>query len=164
MLRSAYPPGGDRLDFPDTPQGACGPAKTATPIPIAFLDQRRPPTEGRGRPGHLAGASFGLPGREPYARSHLLSTRTPRPAAASGIGWSRVTPTITQLLPPPASPPAPRPARSRQGRGRGPSRYLAERQDSGIPSPSLRSSADSPRLLRVVLPRGVAGSGAKKRC
>jgi hypothetical protein len=35
------------------------------------------------------------------------------------------------------------PARSRQGRGRGPSRCLAERQDSGIPSPSLRSSADS---------------------
>jgi hypothetical protein len=24
MLRSAYPPGGDPLDFPDTPQGACG--------------------------------------------------------------------------------------------------------------------------------------------
>jgi hypothetical protein len=46
------------------------------------------PTEGRGRPGHLAGASLVVPKR-PVARSHLLSTRTPRPAAASGIGWSR---------------------------------------------------------------------------
>jgi hypothetical protein len=64
MLRSAYPPGGDPLDFPDTPQGACGPAKTATPTFRLRSWISGDPTGGRGPSGksnHFSkGPSTGL--------------------------------------------------------------------------------------------------------
>jgi hypothetical protein len=54
MLRSAYPPGGDPLDFPDTPQGVCGrgqpperAAEPSSPRGVSFATNEGGPLGGR---------------------------------------------------------------------------------------------------------------------
>src|SRR5258708_21807697 len=71
-------------------------------ISDCVLGSAATPTEGRGRPGHLAGASLVVPEETRSSQSPAF-----HPDAPTGSGFwhwvvAGVTPTVTQLLPPPA--------------------------------------------------------------